>query len=150
MNNLEKLVASAQQNPGISLEQDFYCNPEIHELELARIFARLWMMVGHVSRIPEPGQYFLYETGRESVIIIRESETTINAFHNVYRDPCHIQVFEGLIFISLSQDEPPDLETLYGSYHDFGRTAGAGQGENSEHEKLPHPGKLETGDRKLF
>lgn len=137
MDNLEKLVASAQQNPGISLEQDFYCNPEIHELELAKIFTRLWMMVGHVSRIPDPGQYFLYEIGQESVIIIRESETVINAYHNVYRDPCHIQVFEGLIFINLSQDEPPDLETLYRSYHDFARQQGLARAKIANMKSYP-------------
>ena len=186
INNLEKLVASAQQNLGISLEQDFYCNPEIHELELAKIFTRLWMMVGHASRIPEPGQYFLYGIGRESVIIIRESETKINAFHNVCRHrgsricleqegkknlltcpyhawsyaldgslkaanympdgfnredfrlhPCHIQVFEGLIFINLSQDEPPDLETLYGSYHDFAEQQGLARAKIANMKSYP-------------
>ena len=186
MDNLEKLVASAQQNPGISLEQDFYCNPEIHELELEKIFTRLWMMVGHASRIPEPGQYFLYGIGRESVIIIRESETKINAFHNVCRHrgsricleqegkknlltcpyhawsyaldgslkaanympdgfnredyhlhPCHLQVFEGLIFINLSQDEPPDLETLYGSYHDFAEQQGLARAKIANIKSYP-------------
>ena len=168
LNDLDKLLASARQNPGLSLEQDFYCDTQIFELELTGVLARLWMMVGHVSGIPEPGQYFLYEIGRESIIVIRESETKINAFHNVCRHrgsricldqegrkkrltcpyhawtygmdgvlkaarhmpkgfdredyrlhPCHIQVFEGLIFINLSTAQPPDLQSLYGSYRDF-------------------------------
>ena len=28
MNNLDNLVASARQNPDVTLEQEFYCSPE--------------------------------------------------------------------------------------------------------------------------
>ncbi len=42
-------------------------------------------MVGHVSRIPEVGDYFLWEIMNESVIVVRSDATTIKAFFNVCR-----------------------------------------------------------------
>ena len=43
-------------------------------------------MVDHHSRIPKPGDYFIYEYGRgESVIVLRDQAGEVKAFHNVCR-----------------------------------------------------------------
>lgn len=80
---VEALIAGAS---GESTQtQPFYCDDEIFALDMQKIVMRKWLLVDHLSRIPEPGQFFLYEVGRESIIIIRENREKINAFFNVCR-----------------------------------------------------------------
>ncbi len=81
--DISKLLA--RQKPGFSLQQTFYKDPEIYQQELDRIFMKSWLYAGHISQLPNIDDYFLYEMDTESVIIIRESEDTINALQNVCR-----------------------------------------------------------------
>ncbi|MBJ89228.1 MAG: hypothetical protein CMO98_05130 [Woeseia sp.] len=75
----------ARQRKGYSLEQDFYCSEEIFQQDIKRVISQKWLLVDHVSRIPEKGDYFLFEIANESIIIIRQNENTINGFFNVCR-----------------------------------------------------------------
>ena len=69
--------------PGRSLAQGFYTNPELFEHEVQRIFFQQWLFAGHIARIQNPGDYFLYEMGGESVIIIRGENREVHALVNV-------------------------------------------------------------------
>ena len=80
---ISKLIESAQR--GSTQTQPFYCDDELFSLDMQKIVTRKWLLVDHVSRIPEPGEFFLYEVGRESIIIVRENDLTVNAFYNVCR-----------------------------------------------------------------
>ena len=80
---IQRQIDAARQ--GRCQTQPFYCDDDIFELDMEKIVMRKWLLVDHVSRIPEPGQYFLYEVGQESIIVIREGERQINAFFNVCR-----------------------------------------------------------------
>ncbi len=64
-----------------------YYNDERHYLADERFIAEnLWLYVDHQSRIPNPGDYFVFEFGRsESVIIVRSSDGEVRGFHNVCR-----------------------------------------------------------------
>jgi len=75
----------ADQKPGKPLEQRFYTDPEIYRLELERILTRNWFMAGHVSQIPEPGDFFVSNFANESVIVVRGSDREVKAFANVCR-----------------------------------------------------------------
>jgi phenylpropionate dioxygenase-like ring-hydroxylating dioxygenase large terminal subunit len=70
---------------GFSLGQQFYTDPEIYRRELDRIFGTNWLFAGHVSQIPDAGDYFLFELDAESVIIVRDKSGAINALANVCR-----------------------------------------------------------------
>ena len=48
-----------------------YTDPEIFDLEMARIFERTWIYIGHESQIKNPGDYYLAQVGRQPVIMIR-------------------------------------------------------------------------------
>ena len=50
-----------------------------------QIVSRKWLLAGHVSRIPDKGDYFLFRVGAEQIIVIREHATSIRAFFNVCR-----------------------------------------------------------------
>lgn len=75
----------AQRTPGYSLEAPFYTSREIFELDAALVFGRHWICVGVEPDVPEPGDYFTVELGRNSVVVVRDDDMTINAFHNVCR-----------------------------------------------------------------
>ncbi len=80
----------AQRRPGWSLPQPLYLSPEVFDRDIERIFMRSWTFVGHVARIPVTGDYFLYEFGDESVVVIRTDEQAedgagVAAFFNVCR-----------------------------------------------------------------
>ncbi len=62
-----------------------YKNEEFLELEIERLFKPNWMLVGHVSDMPETGDYLTFEGFNEKALIIRNSNGTINAFHNICR-----------------------------------------------------------------
>jgi len=74
-----------QSVPGFSLPQPFYTSPDILQREFTDILANRWMLVGHVSRIPAVGDYFVFEMGSDSIIICRESDSTVRALANVCR-----------------------------------------------------------------
>lgn len=81
--NLSELVT--RQPEGFSLQQNFYEDPDIYQEEINRIFMKSWLYVGHISQLPNQGDYFLYELDTESVIIIRDNTDTIRALLNVCR-----------------------------------------------------------------
>ena len=70
---------------GYSLPQALYCQEDAFTADMECVVKHKWLLVDHVSRIPKPGQYFLYEVGQESLILVRENEETVNAFYNVCR-----------------------------------------------------------------
>ncbi|HUS55698.1 MAG TPA: aromatic ring-hydroxylating dioxygenase subunit alpha [Thermohalobaculum sp.] len=142
---------------GRSLERMFYTSPAVYERDIVKVWCESWLWAGHVSQIPNPGDYFLFTFGTESVIILRDGDGEVRAHLNVCRHrgsrvclessgnarvfscPYHgwtyglngalrgarmmgedfdaethslgrvnITIFEGLIFLNLSEN-PPDL-----------------------------------------
>lgn len=78
-------AANAALKPGHSLPRAFYTDPLIFERDLQNMLLRHWVCAGHVSSIRDPGDYFLIELGRESVIICRDREGGVRALVNVCR-----------------------------------------------------------------
>ena len=74
-----------RQRPGYSLEQLFYLDPTIFQLDMERVYLRQWLFAGHSSRIPHPGNYFLYNIAGESIILIRQPDFSVQALFNVCR-----------------------------------------------------------------
>jgi phenylpropionate dioxygenase-like ring-hydroxylating dioxygenase large terminal subunit len=73
------------QRPGHSLDRAFYTHPDIFERDREQLFRNHWIMAGHVSQIPEPGDYLLFELAGESIILIRAGRNSIHAHFNVCR-----------------------------------------------------------------
>ena len=49
-----------------------YDNSELLELEKEVVFRRNWLCVGHVSEIPEPGDYLSLDAADERALILRD------------------------------------------------------------------------------
>ena len=62
-----------------------YTSNELHDLEMSELFRREWMLAGHVSDVPMPGDYLTLEVGPERVLVVRDDQETLRAFHNVCR-----------------------------------------------------------------
>ncbi len=62
-----------------------YSSPDIHALELERIFARGWHCPGLAAEIPNPGDYLTFSIGDEPIIVARSRDGEISSFSNVCR-----------------------------------------------------------------
>jgi|TARA_R110002096_G_scaffold257381_1_gene450830 phenylpropionate dioxygenase-like ring-hydroxylating dioxygenase large terminal subunit len=82
-NSISKLIKGYK--PGYSLEQAFYKNPDLYKKEIENIFHKHWILAGHISQIPEVGDFFLFEFANESIIVTRSKDGSIKALLNVCR-----------------------------------------------------------------
>jgi Rieske 2Fe-2S family protein len=152
---------------GWSLEQPFYTDQQVYELEWNAIWKKYWLFAGTTAEIPKAGDYFVYTVKNDSVIIIRGNKGEVYAHYNTCRHrgsliclehrgntpklicpyhqwvfdkdgsllkarlmpddfdraehglhPVHVEVVEGYIFISLT-DNPPDFSKVREDYEPF-------------------------------
>lgn len=80
---LESLIL--RRRPGYSLEATFYTSRAVFEADLDVIFGRHWIYVGVEPDVAEPGDCMVVDIGRNSVIIARDDDMSIRAYHNVCR-----------------------------------------------------------------
>jgi phenylpropionate dioxygenase-like ring-hydroxylating dioxygenase large terminal subunit len=59
-----------------------YTDPRIFADELARIWYRTWVYVGHLSEIPEPGDYVRKNIGLQDVIMTRDADGRVHLLFN--------------------------------------------------------------------
>ena len=62
-------------------------SPARFELECEAIFRRTWLNVGRVEQLPRKGSYFTkqLDAARTSVVVVRDSQGEVRAFHNICR-----------------------------------------------------------------
>ena len=65
-----------------TISREVFVNKDIYQQELEQIFTRAWLLVGHESQIPNPGDYVQSRMGEESVILTRDRSNTIHVFLN--------------------------------------------------------------------
>lgn len=80
--NFDKVRADGSK-AGWSLGRKYYKDPAIFEREKEAIIYNNWLFAGHVSQIPNTGDYFLFNLLDESAIIVRTKDGTIGAYYNV-------------------------------------------------------------------
>lgn len=62
-----------------------YANQEIFDLEYETLFLKRWQLVGHVSEVPNVGDFITLDIGRDSVVVLRGKDEILRAFLNVCR-----------------------------------------------------------------
>jgi phenylpropionate dioxygenase-like ring-hydroxylating dioxygenase large terminal subunit len=75
----------AKTRAGYSLPQEYYVSEDVFKADFDQVISQKWIVAGHVSRIPNKGDYFLFKIGGEQIIIIRENADSVRAFFNVCR-----------------------------------------------------------------
>ena len=77
----EKLTATLDKSA--SLSKDRYISKDFMQSEWEGIWTKAWLFAGLESDLLEPGDFFIYDIGRESIVITRNDENEISAFYNV-------------------------------------------------------------------
>jgi len=72
---------------GYALPQGFYVDDGVFEADLERVFAGNWLFAGVTSDVPQPGDSLTWTVGRESVLLVRDTDGDVRAYHNVCRHP---------------------------------------------------------------
>ena len=62
-----------------------YLDPEFLQLELDKLFTRTWLMACRLEELGGVGSYVEYEIGKHSILIVRESKTSVQAYFNACR-----------------------------------------------------------------
>lgn len=75
----------ASRRPNYGLPRPFYHEELLYRTEMEYIWRGGWLFAGHSCQITKPGDYFLYDVGEDSVIIVRDDEGQVNALYNVCR-----------------------------------------------------------------
>lgn len=83
ISTIKERIASRRPNHG--LPRSFYHEELLYRTEMEYIWRGGWLFAGHSCQIPNPGDYFLYDVGEDSVIIVRDDDGQVNAFYNVCR-----------------------------------------------------------------
>ncbi|MBT3551507.1 MAG: Rieske 2Fe-2S domain-containing protein [Rhodospirillaceae bacterium] len=64
------------------VHRDVYTAPGIFDLEMARIFGRSWIWIGHASQVASIGDFVTTRIGRQPVIMVRHGDGQIKVLIN--------------------------------------------------------------------
>lgn len=64
------------------LPKERYYSREFHDLEVARLWPKVWQMACRQEDIPNVGDYTVYDIVRDSIVVIRVAPDRIKAYHN--------------------------------------------------------------------
>ncbi|MBN0988216.1 aromatic ring-hydroxylating oxygenase subunit alpha [Amphritea pacifica] len=68
-----------------SLPQPLYNDPLMFRIDVEEVFQKEWLFVGMTSEIPAKGDYFTVEIAQNPVLVVRDADGSVNAFHNTCR-----------------------------------------------------------------
>ncbi len=74
-----------QRNTAAALPREFYRGVAEYQLDLEAIWYRDWLFVAHDCELPEPGSYLTVQIGDYPVLVLRDRDGAIRAFHNSCR-----------------------------------------------------------------
>ncbi|MFN0185740.1 MAG: aromatic ring-hydroxylating oxygenase subunit alpha [Aquabacterium sp.] len=64
------------------VHKSVYTDPAIFDAEMEKIFERIWVYCGHVSQIPNAGDYYAVQIGRQPMIMVRDAAGGVQVLHN--------------------------------------------------------------------
>ena len=66
-----------------AITRDRYISREFMQLEADHVWARVWNIGGRTTEIPETGDYITHQLGPDSILMVRQEDGSVRAFHNV-------------------------------------------------------------------
>jgi Rieske 2Fe-2S family protein len=81
----DEMIAQQLSKEGVALHNYFYHSDVIYRRELANIIYKSWLYAGHVSQIPNSGDFFVFDVANDSIIISRDEHKQVHAFLNTCR-----------------------------------------------------------------
>ncbi|MFI0982669.1 SRPBCC family protein [Streptomyces sp. NPDC021093] len=71
--------------PAMSLPPRAFASPELYEREREVIFARSWVLIGHVDQFARPGDYLALDIAGEPVVVTRGKDGALHGMSPVCR-----------------------------------------------------------------
>lgn len=65
------------------MPKERYTSPEFMRLEWERMSTRTWLLAGREGDVANPGDYFTFEIGPESLLVVRDRAGRIGAHYYV-------------------------------------------------------------------
>ncbi len=62
-----------------------YHSPALLEIEKEHVFRKHWQIAGHISDVPNPGDYLTMDVVGERALVVRGKDGKVRAFHNLCR-----------------------------------------------------------------
>lgn len=79
-----KVINHGQSDTDIkNYDSKRYYDPAYMEAEWQHLWRKSWLLAGLVSDVREPGDYFVFDLGREQIIVTRTQNGDICGFYNV-------------------------------------------------------------------
>jgi len=78
-------AAEEEKNSVRALPAPWYTSNEMYELERRAIFSRRWLLTTHKNRFKESGDWLRYEIAGFNIVVAKDRNGNINAFHNICR-----------------------------------------------------------------
>ncbi|REJ70356.1 MAG: aromatic ring-hydroxylating dioxygenase subunit alpha [Planctomycetota bacterium] len=105
--HLRQLIAS--RVPGHGLPRPFYQEDAVYGTEIDAIWRRGWVFAGHSCQLREPGDYLTLTLDTDPLVVLRDDDGQLRAFHNVCRH-------RGMI---LCQEEAGHVGRIVCPYHQW-------------------------------
>jgi Ring hydroxylating alpha subunit (catalytic domain) len=77
-------IADLVLNETREVQMRVLTDPEIYELEMERIFGKVWLFLGHETEIPNSGDFVVRDMGSDQVIVSRDKEGAVHVMLNVW------------------------------------------------------------------
>lgn len=74
-----------QYRPGYSLPREFYLDEDIFRADIKAVFETDWIFACSAVEMPRPGDYITLTVGENPVVVLRNRDGEIAAFHNTCR-----------------------------------------------------------------
>ena len=82
---MDTLTSNLLKKLELSLPSKYYFDENFYMKELEKIWSKNWIYVCHVSRLEKKLSYLTISIGKQSIIIVRNSEGKLKAFFNTCR-----------------------------------------------------------------
>ncbi len=95
-----RLGPTVPNTPGYGpsvLDRSGYTDPMQFELEREKVLNTTWLLAGRSSQVAAPGDWLSFESHGETVVITRQPDGSLAAFHNVcrHRGPAFVTEWSG-------------------------------------------------------
>lgn len=81
----EKRVELDPPVRGDAITAERYISPDFMKLEFERLWSRIWHIGAMERDIEEPGDFAKHDFGKESVVMVRQTDGSVKAFYNACR-----------------------------------------------------------------
>lgn len=78
-------IDESRAHPGRAIDPYFYRSHLVYARELDQLVFRVWLYAGHISEIPNPGDYLLLDIGEDSLIVVRDEAGVVRCLMNTCR-----------------------------------------------------------------